>query len=320
MSINIIAQGGAVVNVNVQADSAAHDKTTEKWYTHKLESQRVARKMYYIDKERAQRMSNCADILVYNLCPDCGAWEIKKANLCRDRFCPTCNWRLSLQRYAKMTQIMQVLAEQYPSTNYSFVTLTVKNCTAENLSSVMSAMAKSWNAMLHKKEYRDGAIAGYARSVEVTYNKITKEFHPHYHVIVAWGEDDFSGRLVSNWLSYAADQGLDANIKAQCSESITTKDEGESMAGAICETFKYAVKSKQLDDMPLAQFRQLVKEIGGKRLVSFGGIFKKIAKEIGAEMEKVEDEDTKLCRHCGNTQLDKVVYKWSFGDQRYRML
>ena len=322
MSITIIAQPGAIVNVSVaecpeNGTVPGIENRINKWTEHKVESQRVARKMWYINQGRAERMSNCADILQYNYCSDCGTFEIKKANLCRDRFCPTCNWRLSLQRYAQMQMVMEKFVERYPDTRFSFVTLTVKNCTGSNLSSTMAAMSKSWNDMLHMKEYRDGSVLGYARSVEVTFNKQTKEFHPHYHVIVAWEKEDRSAILTDNWIRYARLMGLEANTKAQCSSTINYGDEGAGMAAAICETFKYAVKSKQLDEMPLAEFRQLVAEIGGKRLVSFGGIFKKIAKEIGAEMETVKEEDIKVCRNCGSVSLDKIIYKWSFGTQKY---
>lgn len=326
MSINIIAQKGATVNISVVGNCTINgtetviEKKINGWTEHKVESQRVARKMWYINQGRAERMSNCADVLTYNYCADCGTYEIKKANLCRDRFCPTCNWRLSLQRYSQMQQIMAKFVERYNNTKFAFVTLTVKNCNASNLSSTMAAMSKSWNNMLHKKEYRNGAILGYARSVEVTYNKNTKEFHPHYHIIVAWGNEDRCGNLISNWLEYATKAGLTADIKAQNSNTINYGDAGAGMASTICETFKYAVKSKQLDEMPLAEFRQLVAEIGGKRLVSFGGIFKEIAKEIGAEMETVNEEDVKICRNCGSISLDKIVYMWSFGTQSYTKL
>lgn len=319
-SINIIANDNAIVNINSSSAATGENKIYEKWENHKMESQRVAKKMYHIDKGRGQRMANCADILQYYVCEDCGSVEIKRANLCRDRFCPTCNWRLSLQRYAKMRQMMDKIEVLYPSRKYSFVTLTVKNCKAAELSETMSGMARAWNNLLHMKEYRKGDVLGYAKSVEVTYNKNTKEFHPHYHILVMWRELPFESRLISNWMKYAEAEKLKTDVKAQYSEGIKSNDAGESMIGAICETFKYAIKSKQLDDMPLAEFKRLVAEIGGKRLVSFGGAFKEVAKLIGAEMEKVTEEDIKICKSCGSASLDNLIYKWSFGDQTYQKI
>ena len=82
----IIAQAGAVVNINAAQEKATvHDWSkynaaveeigetrTAKWASHKAESARVAEKMKKIDTKRGYRMAQCADTLVYNVCPDCG--------------------------------------------------------------------------------------------------------------------------------------------------------------------------------------------------------------------------------------------------------
>lgn len=331
----IIAQAGAVVNINTASEKATvrdwskynaaveeiSETRTAKWASHKAESARVAEKMKKIDMKRGYRMAQCADTLVYNVCPDCGHIEIKRANLCRDRFCPTCNWRLSLQRYATMHKIIDAINLQHGQLHYSFVTLTVRTCPAGKLADTMTRMSAAYNKMMHRKiYYTDKSIAGFAKSVEVTYNKDTRLFHPHYHIIFAWAGADLSDDIMADWVRYAAAEGLTATAAAQNAQEIEQGGEGDTMAGAICETFKYAVKSKQLDDMPLKEFRALVKELGGKRLVSFGGIFKRAAESVRANMETVEEEEMRVCKHCGNTVLDEVIYKWSYGDGEYRIL
>lgn len=322
----IIAQNVTVVNEPVDTirnNTRISDREglTEKWADHKEMSMRVARKMMKIGYERrGWRMAECATQLVYNYCPDCDKYTIARTNLCRDRFCPTCNWRLSLQRYVNMTRITDKLADDYAEANYSFITLTVKNCMPHELSDTMNRMQDAWNRLLQRKVLKDNhaGAAGWAKSIEITYNPNTHTLHPHYHLLVVWRQRDHSEQMMKAWVQSCGKSGLEAVLTAQNAQSIHRKNNaGESMAAAICETFKYAVKSKQLDDMPYKEFKLLVDEIGGKRLVSFGGVIKEIAAQIKVNMETIEEESVNVCRHCGSMDVDRLVYRWSFGTNCY---
>lgn len=315
----IIAQTVNVVNTETICEE--RESHTGKWAEHKEMSLRVARKMMRIGYERrGWRMAECATQLIYNYCPDCDSYTVARTNLCRDRFCPTCNWRLSLQRYVNMTRITDKLADEYSTANYSFVTLTVRNCMPHELSDTMTRMYEAWNRLLQRKIMKDdfAGAAGWAKSIEVTYNPNTHTLHPHYHVLVVWRRHDRSEGMIKGWLDSCEKSGLEAVLTAQNSQSIHRKNNaGDSMASAICETFKYAIKSKQLDEMPYKEFKMLVDEIGGKRLVAFGGIIKDIAARIKVNMETVEEEAVNVCRHCGSMDVDRLVYKWSFGTNCY---
>lgn len=310
----IIAENVTVVNAPVQETAPEYIK---KWTDHKQMNEAVAAKMYAIGyKERAFRMYECAKQIIYNHCSDCDTYSIARTNLCRDRFCPTCNWRLALQRYVSMTKITQQLMQDHSSANYSFITLTVKNCAPTDLSATMTLMSKSWNRLLQRVCMKDegSGAAGWAKSVEITYNAHTHMLHPHYHVLILWKQADRSREVVGAWLQSCVKSGLEASIKAQDWQAVHDYgDEGSTMAAAICETFKYAIKSKQLHDMPYGEFKLLVDEIGGKRLTSFGGIIKQIAAQMDVDMESLSDESVTVCRHCGSTDVDQIVYKWAFG-------
>ena len=130
--------------------------------------------------------------------------------------------------------------------------------------------------------------------------------------------------VIKAWIESAKKEGLTANAKAQNAQDLREKeDKGQTMAGAICETFKYAIKSKDLDEMPLNEFRALVDGLSGKRLISFGGIIKELAAEMRLEMETVDDSDeeetVEICNKCGNSSLEKLIYKWSF-DKYQRLI
>lgn len=315
----IIANQVTIVNQDTQQSAAEKqeifiDSVVDKWTEHKKQSKRVAEKMKEIGKkERADRMANCADFIEYEHCPECDTYHIKKTYLCRDRFCPVCTWRLSLKRYSNMRAITDTLQVGYPDLKYSLITLTVKNCKASELNSHLKKMNNAWHNVVRRRPIKK-ELAGWAKSIEVTYNEKEKTVHPHFHVIFAW-YNPASEEVINAWIESAKKEGLEANAKAQNAQNLREKeDKGQTMAGAICETFKYAIKSKDLDDMPLNEFRNLVDSLGGKRLISFGGIIKELAAEMKLEMETAEDSDEviEVCHKCGNSNIEKMLYKWSF--------
>lgn len=57
---------------------------------------------------RADRVSQCGSYLDFGILPD-GTKKLVKANFCRDRLCPLCNWRRSLKLYSQVSQVMDVL-------------------------------------------------------------------------------------------------------------------------------------------------------------------------------------------------------------------
>ena len=79
---------------------------------------------------RADRVSQCGSYLDFGILPD-GTKKLVKANFCRDRLCPMCNWRRSLKLYSQVSQVMDILeSEGYC---FLFLTLTLRNCPWDEL-------------------------------------------------------------------------------------------------------------------------------------------------------------------------------------------
>lgn len=298
------------------------DEKLSKWAEHKKISDRIAQKLYALGYERrAKRMQECADFIEYKYCADCGKYMVKRANLCRDRFCSTCQWRLSLQRYSAMSRIIDTLSNAYPEASYSLVTLTVQNCKPSELAKTLDKMGEAWHLVLNQRKLKP-LLLGTARSVELTYNARTKELHPHYHVMVAWynkADSENTARLIAYWLKAATKKGLTANIKAQHAADVEAEN-GIAFEKAVLETFKYAVKSKQLQDMPNDVFAEVVKQWANKRLVAFTGKIKEYARLTEAEsMEEVQNDEIQLspCKCCGGINTHTYAYKWAFGLNAY---
>lgn len=305
-------------NINI-VNTAVH---LPKYSDKKAESVLVARKLYAAGlQKRGDRIMSCNRILKISQCADCGHIDILSASYCRDRLCPLCSWRLSIQRYARMRRILESIPSGY---EYSLVTLTVKNCKSSELSSTIAAMSSAW-ADVRRQRWLKDRLVGWARSLEVTYNKTSREIHPHYHIIAVWSRASEGGctALIQEWLQRCARHGLTCTAAAQDAQSIKSAGgEGASLIGAICETFKYCVKSKDLlDGVPLSIVRDIALGLEGKKLISLGGLIKQVAAKLALDdIDKPDNDEsgcTSICTTCGGTRLDELIAVWSLRSNSY---
>ena len=66
---------------------------------------------------------------------------------------------------------------------YIFLTLTVKNCTGDDLSSTIDCILNGWKRFYSRKDIKS-IMLGSIRNLEITYNSKTKTFHPHIHILI----------------------------------------------------------------------------------------------------------------------------------------
>lgn len=288
-----------------------------KWTEHKIRNQFVANRMIAAGfTKRGRTMLDCGTMLQMKTCPDCGKSFVSSANLCRDRMCPTCSWRLSLKRFAEMCWVCQTI-QDLDHFKAGFLTLTVKNCAPKDLKYNLKRMSTAWNRMLAtvKKQI---TIIGWARSTEITYNEQTYQFHPHYHVIILLdpsADEGCTRRYFHEKWSQAWDANYDPITDYREISADKTDIDQPDFTAAILETYKYAIKSDELVNMPTSIFRQLVLAIGGMRLVAFGGIIKDTRKMLGYQ-EDLEDEKPREICDCG-APLQAALLRWSFERSQY---
>lgn len=292
-----------------------------KWTEKKIKNQYVANRMISAGfTKRGRLMLECGTILSQRICPDCGKSFISSANLCRDRMCPTCSWRLSLKRFAEMCAVCQT-CQDLTSYKAGFLTLTVKNCRAKDLKQTLKDMSAAWNRMLAtvKKQI---AIFGWARSVEITYNEQTFTFHPHYHIIILLDPAADEGRCRAyfhkKW-SQAWKEDYDPVTDYREISADKTDIDQPDFTAAILETYKYAVKSDDIANMPTSIFRQLVLAINGARLVAFGGIIKETRRLLSfTEDDDLDEPGREIC-DCG-APLQAALLRWSFEEGMYKKM
>lgn len=282
----------------------------------KKDAIKIGEKLKKIGEEgRANRMLACNSEITLYRCEHCGKVRIINAHLCRDRLCPTCQYLLSVKRYNEMRRTIATI--KISNYEWRFVTLTIRNCAPDDLGKTIDRMLKAWDKMIRRRTVRP-ALAGWARSVEITYNACTGYMHPHIHILMACQKGQVPGILdIRRWWQEA----LDLSYSPICDIEEPYSDNGkECIQAAIIEAFKYAVKSKQVKDMPLSSFAALTWAMKGKKLVSYGGIIRKARANLGIkENEDIEQEvEGDICE-CG-MQMAEMMARWSFSEEAYSII
>lgn len=186
-------------------------------------------------------------------------------------------------------------------------------------------------------------MIGYVRSLEVTYNDNTKEYHPHIHVLLMVKPTYFNSKenyiSQSDWTEmWEQSANLDytpiVNIKA-VKEKVARDDlksdfSENGIMKAVLETAKYPVKPFEIEtDKNGKKIRrsedELTKITGEfleglrkKRQLGFGGIFKDIRKEL--QLDDVEDGDLVNTSDDDKTETSKadvIVAYWNYDRGNY---
>lgn len=238
---------------------------------------------------RALRVSGCGSYLEYHITEN--DKKLHKANFCKDRLCPMCNWRRSLKIFGQVSQVMNVLEGQ--SYQFLFLTLTVKNCSSVGLPSSVQMLLDGWRKLYNKSSSFSRSISGSFRSLEVTRSSKNGSFHPHLHVILAVRPGYFKKSYISQsewvrlWRSCCS---LDYDPVIDIRK---IKSGSKGLSGAVAEVSKYAVKATDflkgsMDDMS-GYVSAFLSALSGRRLCSFTGCFRAARQQLA--LDDIEDGD-----------------------------
>lgn len=331
--MNIVAYNNAKVNVfcgNAAKTNSSENsiilqnfnencaKRFDKFIEKKENAVKISNKLLAIgEKKRGYLMKACNTEMQVYTCKCCGKAKIVNAHLCRDRLCPVCSYLLSIKRYNQMNRTINNIKDK---DNYSwrFVTLTIKNCAPDFIEDTIKRMLAAWDKLCKRRALKR-AIKGWGRSIEVTYNENTGEFHPHIHIIIAFDKTEYIPTSLELRELWKESLSLDYLPICDIREPYS-KDNLDSLSSAILEGFKYALKSKDLVDMPLNSFRSFVYAIKGVRLIAFGGIIRKARQELGIiENDEAEQEIEEAAICCGQN-MSRAIARWSFESKTYDII
>ena len=227
----------------------------------------------HYSEDKAHRISDCASFL--EITP---GGKIVSANFCKNRFCPICQWRASIKTFGKVAQLQERVEREFPQYQYIFITFTLEN--SKTLSEGLQAVLQGFNNLTHDRTFR-AAQKGFIRSVEVTYKAKDETWHPHIHAVLAVSPDYFS----QGYLTNRAWQKLwKRAARLDYAPVVDVRAVHDDKYKAVAEIVKYAVKpfdlkaaAVKLSDL----YSELIASLYNRRLRSFAGIYKKLARELG---------------------------------------
>lgn len=308
----------SVVNQEVLSDKKSNGKERP-WRPKKVRGLMLAdsfKRLGY--KNKAVRVKDCGTVLSFRVTSD-GVKRLYSANFCRERLCPMCAWRKSLKCFQEVSKVMNIAQQENSALVPIFLTLTLQNCSGEDLGNTLDVIFEGWNRLNSNKRMKR-IFKGWFRALEVTYNKKADTFHPHIHAILMVDKGYFKGKdymTTAEWVKV---------WRKACRLSYDPVCDIRKVKGgskAIKEVSKYTVKDsdfiskdKVLTDKLIAT---LSKALRNRRLYAFGGLLKEIAKRLGAdcpgEGDLVHiDEDGELRNDVGQMI---VVYRWNMGLANY---
>lgn len=312
----------------VDPEQALESELQKRWVGKKEDSEMLAdvyESMGY--DRRSERVRDCGSWLEFAAPADFSETpKLHFANFCRDRLCPLCCWRRSRKVFGQVSQVMDLIGQKY---RFIFCTLTVRNCSGEELHRVIDKMQKAWNRLMTYKEIRQ-AFKGWFRAIEITRHPEYKpeiEYHPHFHVIFAVNPSYFTDskiyirqkRMCQLWakaaqLSY--DPVVDIRtVKPKASEQPENTVDIPELA-AVAEVAKYSVKSADYLNGDFPEIQQAVaiflRSLEGRRLCSYGGVFQKARKQLQLDDETDgdlihTDPDQKL-----RTDVAQILYRYQW--------
>jgi len=234
---------------------------------------------------------------------------------CQLRLCPMCAWRKSLKAFSNVSKIMNYVQREDADLVPLFLTLTVRNCKADELEVTIKHILKSWRVLANHRTFVD-QIQGWLRALEVTYNRKADTYHPHIHVILMVKKEYFSKSnekyiTTEKWVHlWRTSAKLDYDPVCDIRKVRKTK---KNISKTVAEIAKYTVKDSDYignDEV----IKTLTDAIFRKRLYAYGGVIAKASKAL-----KIRKPDSGDLVHIDNDAIRDdvayviVKYGWSFG-------
>lgn len=255
-----------------------------------------------------------------------GIAKITSGNFCHDKFCALCSRIRSMKRYSQMMNVLNVLRDKgiiYGNNEViiGMITLTQKNVPINELQKELESLSTGIKRLTQTKVWKE-SIYGYAKSLEITYNKKSKTYHPHYHFLVVWDKEKYIQH--SKTIQYLWKRSLRLKYFPEC-HITEAYGENTNLSKIINECLKYNIKASKenatplYSDLSVNDFSTLLQALKHKRFVSYNGIIADIRRQL-----RYADEDTdKSCNVSINDditlpqEVHKIVLHWSESQQQY---
>ena len=266
----------------------------------------------YID--RASKIKHCGDFTIISQCKNCGTNYFDGWYACRDRFCPLCQKKKSLQYVAKLMPILLDLSKKGYFVN--IVNFTIKD--NNNLKYSLDLLYKAFRYIQHDNKYLrtefNKRFVGGIRSLEIKKGKNSNEWHPHFHCIVV--KKDFSSDfeyLRDAWekaLSFVSGNTTD-KLGSVWLHSVNCNNRKELLK-SIVESLKYVTKydgdgkfenhTLSLSTLDASSIIELVESTQNVRSLSTWGLLYNFKNDDVDN--NIDNLITKICKVCNSDKFE----------------
>lgn len=252
-------------------------------------------------------LKDCGTFLQFAV-PNIGQAKLYRANFCKSRICPMCNWRRSKALFSQLSSVFNYLGDRY---SYYFLTLTIVSHHGDQLKDQLDLLLKAWDLLFHRREVKR-LVRGFYRSIEVTYNPNEDWFHPHIHVCLAFDPCTEPPISENTFLDYWRDACSDPEISQVNLKAVYSSDGSSGLIGAALESAKYACKYRDIyfpsdPDLSFRVLSTFLEALSGRRLVSFGKAFKDARRALS-----LHDPESQLTDDV-NGLVDYVIRTYHWG-------
>lgn len=325
---------------------AAEDNPTGTWRTRKKANLAIADGLDALGHaDLATRMRACGNCLTfarYDLPNGEPLHRLDGGDFCRARLCPVCQALRSRRLFHQLAEATTVFLARRPGDQALLVTLTTKNVPGEALSAEIDRQLEGFKKLMRRKALAS-VCTGWWRSLEITRNKLTGEFHAHIHVLMFMRPEYFRrqsglyidqknhawGQLWQSCLGVHYVPHVDVRrVRGVGRGSLT--DAGRK---SLLEVTKYVTKSDTVLDVvdgnhvvDLDALRAVDVAVHGRRLVSAGGLLRTILRELKQPDPDSDDALTYAGEElpAGAIYVGRFRYGWvdgpGRGEGRYELL
>ena len=275
-----------------------------------------------------EKLMDCGTWLHFDSCPTGHERYLRKANFCKKRLCPFCQWRRTVRLGQELLEVLHAHQGDCPSDRHLMITLTTPNCVAEDLGKTISDLHNGWNRLVKYKEV-NMVLKGYFRTLEVTYNASQDTYNPHLHILSVVPSNYFTKHYIKR------DRWLDLWKKASRNPMITQVDvrtikpkKGETkpeqmLRGGVAEVSKYAVKTSDFLNKNLTEEKQAevlltyAFALHKRKLQTFAGCLLDWRKRLQLDQKNMDLEEMLdlllkgdcKCSIC-NSHLIYEIFRW----------
>jgi plasmid rolling circle replication initiator protein Rep len=299
------------------------------WRERKLAAIQYARALEQLGYRRFKDTYICANVLKYLRQTD-GSLRLHEAYFCQDKLCPICSWRRSMKNSAQNSRIIDEALRREPKARFVFLTLSARNVwNGTELNAAMSELTGAFNRMFQRAKVKQNLL-GWIRATEVTVSDDDEKpewrgsYNQHLHILMmvknSYFKNSNSYIPATQWRtmwrqSLRADYDPIVDVRI-----VRPKKKGGDMRSAILETSKYPVKPIRYDlsDEKLMQVSDLKLGLERKRQLAYGGLLRKIKRELGLEDVETSHDLIHVDAETGEVLGgEEVVAMWNWERKNY---